>query len=175
VLPGLSSLVVEGVAVVDGVVRVRARSTRMDAACPSCGTESQRVHAWQVRHLNDLPVAGRGMVVDLRVRRLVCATAICPLRTFREQVPLLALRYARRTVRLTRMIGQIAVRLAGRAGSAVLGLLGVAVSRSTVLRTVMALPLPTDPVPPVLSVQAEIISIRVPAGVTHLPGTPCYR
>jgi AAHS family benzoate transporter-like MFS transporter len=24
-------------------------------------------------------------------------------------------------------------------------------------------------------VQAEIISTRVPAGVTHLPGTPCYR
>jgi hypothetical protein len=110
------------------------------------------VHAWQVRHLSDLPVAGRRMVVELRVRRLVCAEEACPQRTFREQVPLLAARYARRTVRLSGMIGQIAVRLAGRAGSAVLGLLGVAVSRSTVLRTPMALPLPTAPVPPVLSV-----------------------
>ncbi|GAA4550482.1 transposase [Pseudonocardia xishanensis] len=111
------------------------------------------MHAWQVRHLNDLPVAGRRMVLELRVRRL-CTDTSCLQRTFREQIPLLSVKTARRTVRLTEMIGQIAVRLAGRAGSAVLGLLGVAVSRSTVLRTLLMLPLPstTGPVPPVLSV-----------------------
>nr|WP_281245849.1 transposase family protein [Pseudonocardia oroxyli] len=133
---------------------MRARSAGAEAPCPSCGTRSRRVHAWQLRHLSDLPVAGRPMAVELRVRRLVCTGRTCPQRTFREQVPLLAARYARRTVRLTGMIGQTAVRLAGRAGSAVLGLLGVTVSRSTVLRTLMTLPLPetTSPVPPVLSV-----------------------
>ncbi|MCE0764926.1 ISL3 family transposase [Pseudonocardia kujensis] len=133
---------------------MRARCASADAACPSCGTRSRRVHAWQVRQLSDLPVAGRSMVVELRVRRLVCAEQSCPQRTFREQVPPLAARYARRTLRLTGLIGQTAVRLAGRAGSAVLGLLGATVSRSTVLRTLMALSLPatTSPVPSVLSV-----------------------
>lgn len=110
------------------------------------------MHAWHLRHLTDLPVAGRPLVVDLRVRRLACISAQCPQRTFREQVPQLAQRCTRRTARLTSTIGQVAIMLAGRAGSALPGRLGVAASPSSLLRTVMALPLPEDPAPSVLSV-----------------------
>ncbi|NMH98763.1 ISL3 family transposase [Pseudonocardia sp. K10HN5] len=150
--PGLSSLVIDGVTDTGTVVRVTARSVMALAACPRCGTESRRVHAWHLRHLADLPVAGRSVMVDLRVRRLVCGSAECPQRTFREQIPQLTQRCARRTMRLTSTIGQVAITLAGRAGAALLSRLGIAVSRSTLLRTLMALPLPPDPVPPVLSV-----------------------
>jgi transposase len=110
------------------------------------------VHAWHTRRLTDLPVAGRSVVVELHVRRLVCQDAKCPQRTFRQQVPELAARYARRTQRLTATVGWVAVTLAGRAGAAVLAGLGVALSRSTVLRVLMALPLPPLPTPRVLSV-----------------------
>ena len=96
---------------------VRARPTP-EAVCPRCGGASRRVHAWHLRRLVDLPVAGRSVVIELRVRRLVCQATQCPQRTFREQVPELALRYARRTLRLTAMVGQLAITLAGRAGAA---------------------------------------------------------
>jgi hypothetical protein len=87
-------------------------------------------------------------MIELRVRRLLCQATACPQRTFREQVPESALRFARRTQRLTTMIGQ----LAGRAGAAMLPRLGVAVSRPRVLRVLMALPIPSAPTPTVLSV-----------------------
>lgn len=150
--PGLSSLVIEDVVDTGTVLRVGARTTAPDAACPRCGGMSRRVHAWHVRRLIDLPVTERGMVVELRVRRLVCQVPECPQRTFREQVPQLALRCARRTLRLTTVIGRLAIVLAGRAGAGVLAGLGVAISRSTVLRVLMALPVPQAPVPRVLSV-----------------------
>ena len=134
------------------VVRLRARTTTPDGVCPRCGSASRRVHAWHVRRLTDLPVAGRSVVIELHVRRLVCQDAKCPQRTFRQQVPELALRYARRTLRLTTTVGRLAITLAGRAGAAVLSGLGVAISRSTVLRVLMALPLPPPPTPRVLSV-----------------------
>lgn len=92
------------------------------------------------------------MVVDLRVRRLVCSSVECPQRTFREQVPGLTQRWARRTLRLTQLTGRLAVVLAGRAGAAVLAMVGVTLSRSTLLRTLMVLPVPTGPTPRVLSV-----------------------
>jgi transposase len=92
------------------------------------------------------------MVVELQVRRLVCTTMQCPQRTFREQVPELALRYARRTLRLTATVGRLAIALAGRAGARVLAGLGMSISRSTVLRVLMALPIPPTPTPTVLSV-----------------------
>lgn len=150
--PSLSTLVIDGVVATGSVLRITARSAMTSAQCPRCGTESRRVHAWHARQLTDLPVAGRTTVVDLRVRRLLCSDTDCPQRTFREQIPALAHRYARRTVRLAATIGQVAITLAGRAGATLLGKLGVTVSRSSLLRALMALPLPGVPVPSVLSV-----------------------
>ena len=91
-------------------------------------------------------------MIELHIRRLVCQSAACPQRTFRQQVPELALRYARRTLRLTTAVGQLAITLAGRASAAVLAGLGTPISRSTVLRVLMALPIPPTPTPTVLSV-----------------------
>ena len=110
------------------------------------------MHAYYVRRLADLPAAGRGVVVELRVRRLVCQTAGCAQRTFREQVPALVHRWARRTRQLTALIADLAVVVAGRSGAAVLSRLGVRVSRSTVLRVLMGIPTPAGPAPAVLSV-----------------------
>ena len=97
-------------------------------------------------------MTGRRVVIELQVRRLICPNAGCAQRTFRQQVPEVARRYARRTSRLTATVGRLAITLAGRAGAAVLAGLGVAISRSTVLRVLMALPLPQAPTPPVLCV-----------------------
>jgi hypothetical protein len=118
---GLSALVIDEEEDAGAVVRLGARSSRLKGVCPRCGSSSRRVHAWHVR-------------------RLVCSSPECPQRTIRQQIPELALRYARRTLRLSAMIGRLAVTLAGRAGATVLAGLGVAISRSSVLRVLMALP-----------------------------------
>jgi transposase len=83
----LSSLILDEVEDSGTVLRLRARMTTPGAVCPRCGGASRRVHARHLRRLVDLPVAGRGVVVELQVRRLVCAVTQCPQRTFREQVP----------------------------------------------------------------------------------------
>jgi transposase len=150
--PGLSSLVMEEVTDQGSVVRVGARTAALPVGCPRCGVLTRRVHAYHRRRLVDVPVVGRGLVVDLQVRRLACPRPECPQRTFREQVPGLTQRWARRTPRLMELTGQVAVMLAGRAGAALLGMVGVRVSRSTMLRTLMSLPIPTAPTPKVLSV-----------------------
>lgn len=120
--------------------------------CPACGEPTGRVHAYHRRRLAALPVAGRGVLIELRVRRLRCLTAGCPQQTFREQVPELTTRWARRTRQLTALVGDLAVVVAGRAGAAVLHRLGVQISRCTVLRVLLGLPVPENPVPAVLSV-----------------------
>ena len=145
-------MVIEEVEETGAVVRLRARTAVPDGVCPSCGHGSRRAHAWHVRRLADLPVAGRNVVIDLRVRRLTCDNIECPQLTFRQQVPSLAARYARRTQRLTATLAQIAISVVGRAGAAVLARLGVTTSRSTMLRVLMALPIPSAPIPRVLSV-----------------------
>jgi hypothetical protein len=134
------------------VVCVRARTRPTAVACPGCGQLTRRVHAYHMRRLADVPAGGRGVVVELRVRRLVCRNSGCVRRTFREQVPELAHRWARRTHQLTTLVAGIGVAIAGRAGAALLSRFGVNVSRTTVLRLLMATPAPVTSAPAVLSV-----------------------
>jgi len=151
-LPELSSLVIDDVIDQGRVVRVLARTQILPVACPLCDQPTERVHAYHRRQIAALPVAGRGVVVDVQVRRLRCLTVECPRRTFREQMPELAGQWARRTRQLSALVGDLAIVVAGRAGAAVLQRLGVRISRCTVLRVLLGMPLPDKPVPAVLSV-----------------------
>jgi transposase len=150
--PLLAAVVIEQVAADGEVVQVRARTRTGGVPCPGCGELSSRVHGYHQRRLADLPVGDRRVVVEMRVRRLRCETRGCARQTFREQVPEVAERYARRTPRLSVLITDIAVVLAGRAGAAMLSRVAVTVSRTTVLRLLMAVPTGDRPVPEVLSV-----------------------
>jgi transposase len=113
----LAGLAIDQVVEQGRVVCVRAGTPSTAVACPGCGQLTRRVHAYHVRRLADLPAGGRGVIVELRVRRLVCQAGDCRRRTFREQVPALAPRRVRRTGHLTTLIADLAVIAAGRAGA----------------------------------------------------------
>jgi transposase len=76
------------------------------------------------------------------VRRFVCRTDSCQVKTFAEQVEGLTTRYGRRTVLLAEMVTAIGVALAGRAGSRLAARLGLATGRNALLRLVSRLPDP---------------------------------
>jgi hypothetical protein len=106
-----------------------------------------KVHGYYRRRLAGTPVSGVPVVIELRLRRLVCTSLDCPRQTFREQVPGLAERYAHRTPALAQVVGQVAIALAGRAGAALLAVLGVLISRTAVLGALLALPRAGPPRP----------------------------
>ena len=152
VFSGLSSLVIEDVTDLDGVIVVRARTAGGLVPCPRCGAGTGQVHGYCERTVADVPADGRPVVVRVRVRRMRCPVPGCPVQTFREQVPGVLDRYQRRTVRLAGRAGEVARRLAGRAGAGLLTALGVPVSRDTALRVLLRLPLPQVSAPRVLGV-----------------------
>ncbi|MFD9190195.1 hypothetical protein ACFWCA_18435 [Streptomyces phaeochromogenes] len=92
------------------------------------------------------------MLIELSVRRLYCENAACGKVTFVEQVPGLTVRYQRRTPLLRHMVEAVGVLLAGRGGARMLRVLGVALSRCTVLSQLMRIPLPPLQTPRVLGV-----------------------
>lgn len=151
--PHLVTVLVERVVVESGVLRVAA-STKggTAAACPGCGASSMRVHSRYGRRIADAPVGTRPVLIELSVRRLFCDNSGCARVTFAEQVEGLTSRYGRRTPFLQRIVGALGVVLAARAVVRLGLVLGIAVSRMTVLRVVMALPEPNWAVPRVLGV-----------------------
>nr|WP_232542906.1 ISL3 family transposase [Streptomyces sp. QHH-9511] len=113
---------------------------------------STRVHSSYLRFLADVPSAGRSVVLQLRVRRFRCGNTKCRRQTFVEQIPGLTRRYGQRTERLRSILSAVGLALAGRAGARLAAVLGMSISRSTVLRLVEALPEPEVPTPRVVGV-----------------------
>jgi hypothetical protein len=97
-LSRLAAVRVERVEAGGDLLRITAR-TRDDAsvACAGCGQSSDWVHSRYERHVADEAVGGRGVVIDLSVRRLYCEDPACEKVTFVEQVTGLTRRYQRRT------------------------------------------------------------------------------
>jgi zinc-finger of transposase IS204/IS1001/IS1096/IS1165 len=149
-LPHLAGVIIEEVAAATGLLLVLARARAGEAACPACGAVSGRVHSRYARRLADAAIGGRRVVIRLAVRRFFCPAPGCKHRTFAEQVPGLAIPYARKTPPLAGVLRDIAIALAGRAGSRLAARLGVPASRQVLLRLVMAAPDPEAPAPRVL-------------------------
>ncbi|GAA3381496.1 hypothetical protein GCM10020367_72970 [Streptomyces sannanensis] len=112
-LPHLVGMRVECMEVRDGLVMIEA-STPEDVLvpCPGCGVSSGRVHSRYGRHLADAPCDGRGVVIELSVRRLFCDNRECQRVTFAEQIDGLTSRYGRRTPVLQQMLAALGVVLA---------------------------------------------------------------
>jgi transposase len=139
-LPPGAGLVLERVALCGEIVHLTVRGGATGACCPACGAWSGAVHSRYARRLGDVPIAGRSVVVEWRVRRFRCRQPACPRRTFVEQAPVLADRYAHRTRRLRSLLEAIGLALGGRPGSRHCRCLAVPASRTSLVRLVRALP-----------------------------------
>ncbi|GGY13288.1 transposase [Streptomyces minutiscleroticus] len=151
-LPQLSPVVVDSVVVLDDTVVITARTRDGSTSCTGCGDDSAWEHSRYQRHVADEAVGGRPVRIDLTVRRLYCENPHCPKTTFAEQVEGLTVRYQRRTPALQAVVAEVAVALAGKAGSRLLVHLHHTLSWATLLNCVMALPDPSAPTPMVLVV-----------------------
>jgi transposase len=131
---------------------VAAHSRRDYGRCPDCGTRSTAVHSRYERRPADLPSFGREVRLSLRVRRFYCRQALCPRRTFVEQMPALVRPRQRRTRRLAKAQERIGIALGGEAGARLLSHLAMPTSADTLLRLIRGLPLPSRVEPRVLGV-----------------------
>jgi transposase len=130
-------------------VRVWAVPRARGARCHRCGHPSAKVHSRYERTLADAAIGGQQVLIRLRIRRFFCHSPGCRARTFAEQVPGLTTPYARRSPLARRMLEQVGLALAGRAGARLATTLGLPVGRSTLLRLLRALP---DPQPDAVAV-----------------------
>lgn len=150
--PQFVGLHVDRVAITPDAVRLQVRRTAALARCPSCARRSGRIHSHDTRRVLDEPLGGRPVEVSLRVRRFRCGTRRCPRGTFAEQVPHLVARRVRHTVALRRFLQDVGVTIGGRPGVRFTERRPIAVSRTTLIRLVRALPEPPVRSPTVLGV-----------------------
>jgi transposase len=133
-------------------------STATDAACPTCGTPSRRVHSRYRRTVADLPCHNRPLVLRLVVRRFRCVHPDCPRGIFCERLPGLLATHARSTDRLADAHRDIGFALGGEAGARLAGRLDMPTSPDTLLRRVKDAP--DEPAPPPRFIGVDDWAIR---------------
>jgi len=101
--------------------------------CPGCGNTSNSQHGWHTRRLQDLPIQGVPVTLELRSGRWKCRNEQCARGTFVEKLasaPPFA-RNTRRVGELVRLFGHAA---GGRVGERLLTRLAMPVSDSAIVR-----------------------------------------
>src|SRR5947209_18562192 len=85
-LPLPEGLLIEQVQQTESQLTVIVISTRASASCPGCGCPSEHIHSQYQRTVNDVPCAGRNVVLRLCVRKFFCLTPTCPRKVFAEGI-----------------------------------------------------------------------------------------
>ena len=128
--PGIE---VEEIILRDGrwVLSARAAGER---SCPVCGDVSTSRHDWHRRRLQDLPVQGTPLVLDLRLGRWRCLNERCNRKTFVERLPSVAAPMARRTVRVAEIVRLFGHAAGGLPSERLLARLAMPISDNAILR-----------------------------------------
>lgn len=160
-------LCINGLGKEEGIIVIRVSYTSLASRCPCCQAISERVHSRYERHPADLPIVGYTVGLDITVRRFFCDNDGCQRTIFAERIPSLVVTYARRTNRLAHQQQKAAFALGGEAGTALLAIMGMAVSPDTLLRLIRKAPEPEMKTPRVLE---ETIPNQ---GLEHFFGSFC--
>src|SRR5215475_11336078 len=124
---------------------VHVKPTRSGAACPICGTRSQRVHSRYRRQPWDMPWGQWPVQLIVHARRFFCDVPTCPRRIFVEPFPRVLARYARQTERLRWVLLELAHASSAEMAARLARWLGYITSPDTLIRRQRAerLPLPS--------------------------------
>lgn len=104
--------------------------------CPVCGTMSSHRHSTYVRSLQDMPLCGHPVTLELTIYKYYCREPSCHRKIFAERIPDLST-YSRNTSRLDKHIRDVSMRLTSTDTSSVLLSEGVGCSPSTCMRRLM--------------------------------------
>lgn len=121
---------------------VRVTSHRPSSPCPLCGTPSKAVHSYYRRKPLDLPCTGRSIRLLLTVKKYFCRVASCPRKIFTERIPELLQPSSQLTTRLRSAVQEVGFASCGKGGERLCGKLGMSVSDTTVLWSVLLVPTP---------------------------------
>jgi len=89
-------------------IRVRVKSKRKKAECPYCGERSEKAHSKSTRKLQDLPIQGKKVIIEIERRKYKCKNPECGHKTYAETFEFYEAK-SRKTKRLNEEIMRVAL------------------------------------------------------------------
>lgn len=115
-------------------IEIEAEANQDDAFCPACKVRSTSIHSHYQQYICDLPLNGKAVRLQLRVRRLRGRNPSCLKQIFTARIPEIASPYTHRAIRLNEVLNQLGLALGGEASSRLVHRLQISVSGDTIVR-----------------------------------------
>ncbi|MBA2732523.1 MAG: ISL3 family transposase, partial [Acidobacteria bacterium] len=118
----------------DDEITIVVRSIQPMAHCPRCHQPSCSLKTRYLRRIADLPWHGIAVGLQLLTRKFRCRNELCQQKVFCERLPTVVAPFARRTVRLSKVIELLAFALGARPGVRATAKLAFPIGKDTCLR-----------------------------------------
>ena len=121
-------------------IKLHMLSRSKSFCCPGCGEELRKLHATHHRTVQDLPILGKRVFLDIRVHDFQCQNADCGIGAFSETFHGFLNHYSRMTERLIDFVTILALETSGEASARIMQAMNVKISGDTVTILVLQYP-----------------------------------
>lgn len=118
-------------------ITIKLKSCTHDCTCPSCGTVSYQCHGTYDRRVQDLPILGKSVELQIHAREYSCTNPKCPVTTWAETFDRFLNSYSRMTERLADFLCILALETSCEGCARVCNAMGIKISGDSVIRLLL--------------------------------------
>ncbi|MHC6181038.1 transposase [Clostridium sp. JNZ X4-2] len=118
----------------DNEILIKLKSKANSCECPRCHTISNHYHGTYIRKVQDLPILGKGVLLEITSHDYCCDNEDCDVVTIAETYHGFLNPYSRKTERLEDFICTLALETSCEGASRICKLIGIDISGDTIIR-----------------------------------------
>lgn len=128
------NLLIKSVLTENDVIHIEMRSQTKKCNCPKCMTESSSMHATHHRKVQDLPIYGKRVILDIDLYEFNCVNPECSIISFTETFEKFLNNYSHMTERLADLMTTLALETSCEGCARILKSMNIKTSGDTVIR-----------------------------------------
>ena len=130
-------LLIESVFTTENEIDIKMRSQTSKCNCPKCMMESSSLHATHHRNVQDLPIYGKRVMLDINLYEFNCVNPECSVTSFTENFENFLNNYSYMTERLIDLMTTLALETNCESCARILKSMNIKTSGDTVIRTLI--------------------------------------
>lgn len=120
-----------------GRILIKLKSITHNCICPKCNQRTDKYHGTYIRKVQDLPILGKKVMLDIKAYEYECENPECLLTSFAENFDGFLNSYSRMTERLADFICTLALETSCEGCAKICRATGIQVSGDTVIRLLL--------------------------------------
>jgi len=118
----------------DKQITLKMKSLKHRQKCQTCGQEMTNYHGTYVRTVQDLPILGKNVLLEITAYEYNCANENCEQKTFVDDYDEFLSRYSRMTARCEEFVRILAFSTSCEGAAMICGKMGICISGDKIIR-----------------------------------------